>query len=245
MGLLLGALAGSSIVEVGKVFFGFRSRFHIRHTAKFIERGDLLFAGLDIPRGYLHEVYHSPYDAWPQLRELLGIHPFGRLETQIRFRGFRLRFATVFDLPLEQYTAQLASAMAYAVTGPMRYPELLLGFGGEGLQSAWLNRLRDSHADEPQDVIDTLAGPDGSLRETSHFTTQGLDNLQVLLSARWQRCVRGWALAVTAVATILLFALFDPTPMGWAISVAIGVAVAGPASWLMHDLGTLPQRWKG
>lgn len=240
--IFLGAVVAVAAVELGKTFLGFRSRFHEGTTKEFIERGNRLWNDLRAPRS---KYAADPY-AWEQLSEILGLHDLGSHEEKWAYRYFRLRFPLVYDLPLEQYGAQLASATDYAVRAPERYPELVLGFGGRGLYDAWLRqasrrKFTDPEFDDasPPKIGDPESDRDPDLlREVDHFVGQGLDNLQVLIGSKWKRRVRAVAALFAALATVGILWLLDSPTNDWPVGAVVGAVVAGPASWFLRDVAS-------
>lgn len=170
-------------------------------------------------------------DMLPQRQEsshfggLLQLHFFMQLQDR-----------RVFDLPIEQLSAQFAAAMDLALATPEKYKELIEALVGEDLSSI-IERERDeppgqrAHSSFPSRYQEPFPATGAEVAQRVQRT---LDQLQISVGHSWDRFIQATALWVSGAYGIVLANSLGFGGVG--VHTLASLVIGGVSSWLLHDI---------
>jgi hypothetical protein len=160
----------------------------------------------------------------------------------------------VFDLPIEQLSAQISSAADLAITRPHRNAELLLGLTGPtGLKD--IDRLapaqkiidgRIERIERTRNEDEQIRNEDdGAYTRVAQGVRAGIDVMQISVGQRWRRGVQGSAVLICGILGVIgvFFARVTWPTRGLFILAAL--VFGGFFAWLVRDLTAIIERIRG
>jgi hypothetical protein len=160
--------------------------------------------------------------------------------------GSRADTVHLFDLPIDQVSAQLAAAADLALATPWESTAFLVGLTGERGLVEFVTERRTAG---PERAAPLGGGDDPRLEraqtELAHRVRSGLDLVQISVGQRWRRTVRTYAVALSGV---LGFAVtgFAGTPGSQRATLTlVALLFGGFFAWFARDLVAAVERLRG
>lgn len=230
--VLFSAVAAMALLETVKRLLPLRGAYNRRQVAvwlreRYPEQGAVCMGQLIRAMDLDEPIRRQLESTDPQLDLIVG-----RAWERVGFLGPGL--GGVFNLPAEQFSAQVAAAAERAVRDPARYQELLLALC-VGMDRDALAGLYPGG--EPDDVRRREAVADVEYRIAT-----AIDQLQIRLAGRWRHYLQATAWWLTGLVALLL-ALIDRTPaVHSATLVVVALLFGGFFAWLARDVSAVVER---
>lgn len=153
---------------------------------------------------------------------VVGSHDVRSSLRSRRSFGTILEGLLVFDLPIEQLTAQVAEAADKALENPKKYPALTFVLLGDSF--------------EPGSKQEPVAAADNIRRH--------LDLFQISIGQRWRRYISASALALSGLVSLAITATSPDYSSGFFITSVGAVFIGGFISWVIRDIAAGIERWR-
>lgn len=152
----------------------------------------------------------------------------------------------IFDLPIEQLSAQISAAADFALTDPDRYERFLSSLTGTGIAPP-----RPPAAPEvgpalvaPETAAPTV-GPDSDQMTLHYYVRASIDRLQATIGYRWRNYVRSTAMWLSGLFGIAIVEASRVTGLERGLDILAALLVGGFFSWLARDITASIERLRG
>lgn len=146
----------------------------------------------------------------------------------------------IFDLPIEQLSAQISAAADFALTEPGRYQRFLASLIGSGTAIPAPASPAPAAATKAPTV-----GPEGDQTAHHYYVRASIDRLQATLGYRWRNYVRSTAMWLSGLFGIAIVEASRVTGLERGLDILAALLVGGFFSWLARDITASIERLRG
>ncbi|MDQ4490834.1 hypothetical protein RBS60_11570 [Sinomonas sp. ASV486] len=227
--VVMSGLLSCAVLETAKRLLRIRGLYQQRQARLWFAAQTRNQVENEMIRGNPDDLYFDP-SGKTAIMELLsvagvvGYQQISKYYTRGRSFGTVLEGLIVFDLPIEQLTAQVAQAADAALEHPQGYPALTVALFGSP---------RSLEADSEN--IDLSAAV--SIRRS-------LDLFQISIGQRWRRYISASPLALSGLFALAMTSLGPRNSNGFFLTTVAAVFIGGYLSWLTRDLSAGIERWR-
>jgi hypothetical protein len=233
--VLFSAVAAMAMLETVKRLLPLRGAYNRRQLALWLRErsGGAVAMGQCIRAMDLSAPAGTPRPDGPESRQAEADvdQAVGYQWERVNLRGPGLGGA--FNLPAEQFSAQVAAAAERATRDVPRYEQLLLalcmGLPPERLQALYQRPAPDEEGRE-------------GVADVQYRIAAAIDQLQIRLAGRWRHYLQATAWWLTGLIALML-ALVDRTPaVHSATFVVVTLLFGGFFAWLARDVSAVVER---
>ena len=207
--LLAAGFASMATIQVAKSLLGLRGVYQQRQIQLWFSRPSLSDDGGRNYRGY------------EELRAALRLGQ--------KSRG-------IFDLPIEQLSAQISIAADFASTMPLEFSHFLADLtAGSGTLAASRKSGNEPHA----------GTGDTAQIELHYYVRAGVDQLQATVGYRWRNYVRATAMWLSGLFGIVIVEASRVPPRERGLDILAALVIGGFISWFTRDITAAVERLRG
>jgi hypothetical protein len=166
-------------------------------------------------------------------------------------------FRRVFDLPIEQLSAQVGIAADLAISQPADYAELLLALAGPARlgeidvlappvhvnDDGRIIRAPAAAIADASDAAYNSGGDDGTAYVlVAQSVRAGVDMMQISLGQRWRRGVQGSAAVVSGILGVIGAFLLHGSVTSEVLLGVVAFVLGGFFAWLVRDIVAIVER---
>lgn len=141
--------------------------------------------------------------------------------------------AAIFDLPIEQLSAQISSAADFALTKPDEFKRFLSRLTNEKSEKS----VPASPAEPKGTAISDL--------DLHYYVRAGIDSLQATVGYRWRNYVRTTAMWLSGLFGVVIVEASSVPARERGLDVLASLVIGGFISWLARDITAAIERLRG
>lgn len=248
--VLASAVGACALIEILKRVFELRGRYHRDSISDWL-------GAYNGPERKTADKFDTPLGERSRLT-LMAVEEFERaagLPNRTDGRAAARASRAFYDSPLEQLSAQIATAIEKAIQDPRRFSVLVERLAPGYLSSVISYDMKRSEYTREEDdrrvnvlendrILDEYEVEQARIiRVASETAQQQVDIFQIATGSDWRRSISTWALFIAGLIGGLLGALLLSGSI--LVATSVSIILGGFLSWVVRDFSAAVARWRG